>query len=487
MARITTKERWVFAPYSIQDRGERDVPLIYLKAARWRTVRGSTGYFVNIPTRPSQYYPVEFNHDFVCWTEITWDAPQNRWNVERPAGPDYRCDIFEDEVQTAGQVGLIDGQTAPTPRTPEPSTEDEEEERESEGSENTAETGIPGNTTEEEGLAELAESIRINPPEMTTMTEPVEIATEGATYLRREMVGEIHPQTGHRVRTADDEAALRRAQEPDRPDPPSGGPEQLPELPPIRLPQDDQPRRRPPGGGGFPRGFPRGGGFPGGGGLPGGGGYPGGGGVPPGGPPGGGWGPPPLPMPQVHQGKLVGEPPTIYDGDRKKTTLFINEWELYWVVNNDNALMINPYRRAMFFLTYIKGTRVNEWVMAVNRWLARQIQGGINTGDERLWNEVAASFTRRFADSLAKENAQSILRAGVKMKGEDIDAYIVEIEELIRLAEYRFDVPQTIEVFTDGLPTGLYQKILELDRPATYEQWKQAAINRQQDYIHMKA
>ncbi len=303
----------------------------------------------------------------MCWTEITWNAPQNRWEVERPTGPDYRCDIFEDEVQTAGQVGLIDGQSAPTPRTPAPSTEDEEEEeRRSEDSENTAETGIPGNTTEEEGLAELVESIHINPPEMATITEPVEVTTEGATYLRREVVGEIHPQTGHRMRTAEDEAALRRAQEPDRPDPPSGGPEHLPELPPIRLPQDDQPRRRFPAGGGFPGG----GGFPRGGGFPGGGGYPGGGGVPPGGPPGGGWGPPPLPMPQAQQGKLVGEPPMIYDGDRKKTTLFINEWELYWAVNNDNALMINPYRRAMFFLTYIKGTRVNEWVMVVNRWLA---------------------------------------------------------------------------------------------------------------------
>ncbi len=125
--------------------------------------------------------------------------------------------------------------------------------------------------------------------------------------------------------------------------------------------------------------------------------------------------------------------------------------------------------------------------MAVNRWLARQIQGGINTADEQLWNEVAASFTRHFTDSLAKENAQSVLQVGVKMKGEDIDAYIVETEELIQLAEYQFDVPQTIEVFTDGLPMGLYQKILELDRPATYEQWKQVAINHQQDYIHMKA
>ncbi len=73
------------------------------------------------------------------------------------------------------------------------------------------------------------------------------------------------------------------------------------------------------------------------------------------------------------------------------------------------------------------------------------------------------------------------------MKGEDIDAYVVEIEELIQLAEYRFDVPQTIETFTDGLPMGLYQKVLELDRPHSYEQWKQAAINHQQDYIHMKA
>ncbi len=71
VARHTTRERWAFAPYSIEERGERNVPLIYLKTARWRTVRGSTRYFINIPTRPSQYYPVEFNHIYVCWCEIT--------------------------------------------------------------------------------------------------------------------------------------------------------------------------------------------------------------------------------------------------------------------------------------------------------------------------------------------------------------------------------------------------------------------------------
>jgi len=49
------------------------------------------------------------------------------------------------------------------------------------------------------------------------------------------------------------------------------------------------------------------------------------------------------------------------------------------------------------------------------------------------------------------------------MKGEDIDAYVVEFKELVCLAGYYFNVPQTIETFTDGLPTSLYQKILEID------------------------
>jgi len=170
VARLTTRERWAFAPYAIEDRGERNVPLIYLKEARWRTVRGSTGYFVNIPTRLSQYYPVEFNHIYVCWCEITWNAPEAVWNVVQPAGPDYRCDIFEDEVQTTGNVGAIDGQLPPTPRTPAPST-DSHEEQGSEQSDDMIESGQPGNTTEEEGLATLAESIRINPSEMATVTE----------------------------------------------------------------------------------------------------------------------------------------------------------------------------------------------------------------------------------------------------------------------------------------------------------------------------
>ncbi len=88
---------------------------------------------------------------------------------------------------------------------------------------------------------------------------------------------------------------------------------------------------------------------------------------------------------------------------------------------------------------------------------------------------------------MEKENAQAILQEGIKMKGEDIDEYLAKFEELVRLAGYRFDMPQTIETFAEGLPMGLYQKILEMDRPNTYEQWKHAAIQRQQLYMRLKA
>ncbi len=61
----------------------------------------------------------------------------------------------------------------------------EDEEEGSERSNNTVESGAPGDTTEEDRLADLAELIHINPPIMATMTEPVRTHEEEPTLLRR--------------------------------------------------------------------------------------------------------------------------------------------------------------------------------------------------------------------------------------------------------------------------------------------------------------
>ena len=167
--------------------------------------------------------------------------------------------------------------------------------------------------------------------------------------------------------------------------------------------------------------------------------------------------------------------------------MFTNQWDLYWGVNNDNPLLANPYCRAMFFLTYIKGSIVNEWVVTVSRWLNQQIQGGIPTTNERLWGEVAQSFTQQFANNMEKEEAQAQLRQGIKMKEGDIDVYVAQFEELAQMAGYHLDEPQTIDTFTAGLPLNLYLKTFELDQPRNYNQWREAMVRRQQQYVHAKA
>ncbi len=201
----------MFQPYSIESRGHCEVPTRYLKEARWRTIGGSTGYYVDIPTRPSRYYPVEFNFPHFCWCEVTWSTSQQRWNVTRPTGDEYRCNIFEDEVIYDGDQGPIDRQEddnsiLQNPRTPAPSTIDGSERDTSE--QGSATTGEPGDTTEESQLAALAELIHINPPaEMTTVTEPVR---ERIAHVENPV---INPRTGHVQGMAqvnfEDEAALR--------------------------------------------------------------------------------------------------------------------------------------------------------------------------------------------------------------------------------------------------------------------------------------
>src|ERR1700744_5694957 len=125
VAEETTRERWTtFQPYQIDRRGERNVPLRYLKNATWITdAEGCPGYQVHRPGRPSPWYNVEFNHIAKCWCEVIPSALRgdDHWTVVQPCRPEYECDILVSEVTTRGEEGPLDGQ--------EPS-EDSEEERE---------------------------------------------------------------------------------------------------------------------------------------------------------------------------------------------------------------------------------------------------------------------------------------------------------------------------------------------------------------------
>jgi hypothetical protein len=349
----------------------------------------------------------------------------------------------------------------------------------------------------------LAESLNINEPMSHTLTIPT---------------GTINPVTGH---VDEDDAALYRAIGPDQPDPPSVGSTDRTTHVPFGwlrpqgggLPQAGRyiyggPPHRPVGG-------PPGRGPP-------------GRGPPGGGPPGRG---PPMPIPPApivvggRNNKLVGNTPLIFTGDRTRAEEFITQWQLYEGVNITNDLMRNTYQQAMLFLTYIQGPIVNKWVKGVNAWLRGQIinQRWAPT-DKRLWNEVFDSFNRQFANVMEQEDAQVALAKGLQLEKGDLDKLITEFEQLVHhtagILQYNpiqsailqnligqifateldyigecpqchtgYDVNQDLVlcIFTSALPNAMYKYIVRTMPPNTmYEQWRAAAINQQQIYVHMR-
>jgi hypothetical protein len=469
----TTRELWAqqgpFEHYTIHGVPQQNIPEIYIKGAVWNAQADPPRYVAQ-SSAPEEsgtgtWFPVDFNEEHVCWVEVRLQEPAGSeayWQAFRIAGQDLGLDITQGDVELHLQSTAINSY------------------RESVASSHSSRASSPSvpsiilprpsphqpGSRDQEIAQTLAESLTIHEPMSNTLTMEVPAGT-------------INPVTGH---VDADDAALFRAIGPDQPDPPSvSGTDRTTHVPfgwirpqSGRMPE---PRRYIYGGGGGPPGGnpPRGGPF----------------GPPGGGPPGGG---PPAPIPPApavmggRSDKLVGNTPLIFKGERSKAEEFITQWQLYEGVNITNDLMRNAYQRAMLFLTYIQGPIVNEWVKGVNAWLRGQIinQRWAPT-DERLWIEVFDSFNRQFANVMEQEDAQAALAKGLQLEKGDLDKLITEFEQLVRHANYDINQDLVLRIFTSALPNTMYEYILRnLPQPATYEQWRSAAIDQQRVYVHMR-
>jgi hypothetical protein len=470
----TTRELWAqqgpFEPYTIHGVPQQNIPDIYIKGAIWNAQSDPPRYVAQ-SSAPEEsgtgtWFPIDFNEEHVCWVEVRLQEPAGSeayWQAFRIAGQDLGLDITQGDVETHLQTTTLNSYresvaSSHSSRASTPSVPSIIRARPS--------PFLPG-SRDQEIAASLAESLNIDAQMSNTLTMEAPAGT-------------INPITGH---VNDDDAALFRAIGPDQPDPPSiGGTDRTTHVPFgwIRPQGGGMPEHRryiyggPPGGPFSPPG--RG---------------PPGGGPPGGGPPGGG---PPMPIPPApiipggRNDKLVGNTPLIFKGDRSRAEEFITQWQLYEGVNITNDLMRNAYQRAMLFLTYIQGPIVNEWVKGVNAWLRGQIihQRWAPT-DERLWVEVFDSFNRQFANIMEQEDAQAALAKGLQLERGDLDKLVTEFEQLVRHAGYDINQDLVLRLFTSALPNTMYEYILRtLPQPATYEQWRTAAIDQQRVYVHMK-
>jgi hypothetical protein len=464
----TTRELWAqqgpFEQYTIHGVPQQNIPDIYIKGAVWNAQADPPRYIAQ-SSAPEEsgtgtWFPVDFNEEHVCWVEVRLQEPAGSvayWQAFRIAGQDLGLDITQGDVKTHLQTTTLHSYresitSSHSSRASTPSVASTIRPRPS--------PYQPG-SRDQEIAHSLAESLNINDPMSNTLTMEVPVGT-------------INPVTGH---VDADDAALFRAIGPDQPDPPSiSGTERTTHVPFGWI--------RPQGGGmPEPRRYIYGGDPP----------------PPRRGPPGGPFGPPgggpPMPIPPApviggggRNDKLVGNTPLIFKGERNRAEEFITQWQLYEGVNITNDLMRNAYQRAMLFLTYIQGPIVNEWVKGVNAWLRGQIinQRWAPT-DERLWAEVFDSFNRQFANVMEQEDAQAALAKGLQLEKGDLDKLITEFEQLVRHAGYDINQDLVLRIFTSALPNTMYEYILRtLQQPATYEQWRSAAIDQQRVYVHMR-
>ncbi len=61
-------------------------------------------------------------------------------------------------------------------------------------------------------------------------------------------------------------------------------------------------------------------------------------------------------------GCLHGTEPKIFNGDHKKVDVWKQQFETYWVLNDNHEVMMLPYYRTATALSLIRGPLINDWV-----------------------------------------------------------------------------------------------------------------------------
>jgi hypothetical protein len=189
-------------------------------------------------------------------------------------------------------------------------------------------------------------------------------------------------------------------------------------------------------------------------------------------------------------GKLHGETPDVFNGDHKKSEVFLQQFNVHWGLNDNHEIITTPYLRTIYALSLIKGPLVNDWANDQVTELHNKVtctQNPIGRNREVLWTEFSATFTATFTDTARAQNAHMALMH-LRMKGSDLDTYIATFKHLANQANYQLNDTATIYHFTKGLERGLQTAILYCEQlPATFEQWVEAAQQEREKHIYRQA
>src|SRR6266852_5402563 len=186
-------------------------------------------------------------------------------------------------------------------------------------------------------------------------------------------------------------------------------------------------------------------------------------------------------------GKLAGEKPDIFTGDRTKADTFLHQFNLYRGMNETHETMTSPYFRTMCALSRIKGPLVQTWVNsqveALREKTSRQLNP-IGQDENVLWTDFTMAFETAFTDTTKVQQAYNKLMH-LKMYKDDLDLYVATFKELASQAGFAEDAGLTIHQFAYGLKPALLDEVLR-NNPilTTMDQWTAAARQEQQKKVY---
>jgi hypothetical protein len=125
-------------------------------------------------------------------------------------------------------------------------------------------------------------------------------------------------------------------------------------------------------------------------------------------------------------GGLQGHAPVIFDGDRKKSKGFLLAFQLYQKLNQNHAIISNPFSRVLTALTFIEGDQIDSWKENKLEKLTDRVTSGVPETSELHWQIFKDSFSEAFTNTNEKQEAYQNLTC--LKQGDSLDYYVVEFK-----------------------------------------------------------
>jgi hypothetical protein len=168
-------------------------------------------------------------------------------------------------------------------------------------------------------------------------------------------------------------------------------------------------------------------------------------------------------------GKILGNLPSPFNGDRARAEEFLMNMKAYFRLNIKNSQLRSPMTRVAMCLNNMEGPEIEEWKIDMGKWF-----DSLNPNyDDRIgvWNTFEVEYHTQFEDSQRETTARGELQK-LEMTWPLIDKYVSNFEKLARQAGYDHNNPETMHYFMGGLPRSILTDVLRSPIPVTYHHLK---------------